>query len=151
MKIFSRYSRPKSPSLVCEDASRTEQVYKKQCDINYLIERYHLQDSPENLQAVVSPDQVLKMSYVNCLEVPDIYTAIRQHMQVSKLFESAPYATQARFNFSVDAFASYVLNAKSAEEINTLGIENLKFSIPVQPKDGASVASSEEQKIEAKA
>lgn len=136
MEIYSRYKRPSVPGLKCPEHSLTEQVYKDQCDLNFLIQKYGLQDDPFALTMYLDPTS-RQMTFVDTTEVPDLYAALRAQSQVRQIFNELDYDQQKRFDFSVDAFSSYCMTA-SEDEIKKLGLKNIVFSeppVPVPPAD----------------
>ena len=147
MEIYGRFRRPKVSGLVCPEHSLTEQVYKEQCDLNFLIRKYRLEDDPFALKAMIDPLS-REMSFIDTTSVPDIYTALREHQRMKLLFEGLDYNLQARFDFSVDAFMQYVLNAP-IKDVEALGIENLRFTAPSEPVKAESEATPKESAPEA--
>lgn len=138
MEIYSIYNRPKLPGLKCPEHSLTEQVYKEQCDLNFLIRKYHLEDDPFQLKMYVDPT-TREMRFMDTTQVPDIYAALREHQRVSRIFSELDYNVQAQFNFSVDAFAEFCLTAP-VEEVNKLKVPNLEFKdfpTPIEPETSA--------------
>lgn len=134
MEIYSLYNRPKVSGLKCPEHSLTEQVYKDQCDLNFLIKKYHLEDNPFDLTMMMDPN-TRQMQFIDATSVPDIYAALREHQRISRIFSELDYDTQKKFNFSVDAFANYCLTAP-IDEISKLKIPNLElkdFPHPVEP------------------
>ena len=132
MEFYTRYKRPEVSGLVCPENSLTEQVYKDQCDLNFLIRKYHLDDDPFQLKMLVDPAS-RKAEFLDTTQIADIYTALFHHQHVKRIFESLDYAIQKKFDFSVDAFAEYVLTA-DVKDINALGIPQLSFKVPTEQK-----------------
>lgn len=151
-KFFTLYDRPETKGLTCPEASLAEQVYKDQCDLNFLIKKYHLEDDPSQLSMLVDPS-TRQMQFLDTSKVPDIYTALRDHQRISLIFSGLDYKTQAQFNFSVDSFAQYVLTAP-VEDVKKLKIPGLEFKElipapePLQPDkpvaDSPSAPESQE-------
>lgn len=144
MEIYGRYRLPKVSGLKCPEASLTEQVYKDQCDLNFLIRKYHLEDDPFELQMMIDPAS-RSAQFLDATSVPDIYTALAQHQRVKQIFESLDYDLQKRFDFSVDAFANYCLTAP-VKDVDALGIPNLRFSAPSTPVEPVTPSETLETK-----
>lgn len=148
MEIYSYYNRPKVSGLKCPEHSLTEQVYKDQCDLNFLIKKYHLEDDPYQLTMMMDPN-TRQMRFVDATTVPDIYAALREHQRISRIFSELEYDVQKRFNFSVDAFANFCLTAP-VEEVSKLKIPNLEFKafpqpvVPEKPESAPDGASTQE-------
>lgn len=149
-QFFTAYDRPESKGLVCPENSLTEQVYKDQCDLNFLVQKYHLEDDPFSLKMLIDPNS-RDAVFLDSTEVPDIYTALYHHQQIKTIFETLSYETQKKFDFSVDAFAEYCLTAP-IKDVEALGVPNLRFS---KPSDGDSTPTptptSEKTESESKA
>lgn len=131
MEIYSRYKRPSVVGLKCPEHSLTEQVYKDQCDLNFLIKKYGLDDDPFALTMYIDLT-TRQMTFVDATKVPDLYAALRAQSQLRQLFNELDYAKQQKFDFSVDAFASYCMTA-SEDEIKKLGLKNISFEVPPVP------------------
>lgn len=144
MEIYGRYRLPKVAGLKCPEHSLTEQVYKDQCDLNFLIRKYHLEDDPFELQMMIDPAS-RSAQFLDATSVPDIYTALAQHQRVKQIFESLDYDLQKRFDFSVDAFANYCLTAP-VKDVDALGIPNLRFSAPSTPVEPVTQTETHETK-----
>lgn len=155
MEIYSRYKLPVVPGLKCEENSLTEQVYKDQCDLNFLIKKYGLDDDPFALTMYLDPSS-RKMQFVDTTQVPDLYAALAAQRNLRQIFDELDYAQQKRFDFSVEAFQDFCLTA-SEDEIKKLGLKNLVFQdfsspAPVPPDAPASDAPpAGEKKSELKA
>lgn len=136
MEIYSRYKTPDVPGLKCPEKSLTEQVYKDQCDINFLIKKYGLEDDPFALTMYIDP-ATRKMQYLDTTQVPDLYAALAAQKNLRKFFNELDYDQQKAFDFSLDAFADYMVNA-SEDDIKKLGLKNIVFQdlpeYPVQPQ-----------------
>lgn len=151
MQIFSRYSPPKVAGLKCPESSLTEQVYKDQCDLNFLIRKYGLDDDPFSLTMYVDPTS-RKMQFVDATQVPDLYAALAAQAHLRQMFNELDYKQQKAFDFSVDAFSRYIETA-SEDDIKKLGLKNLVFrSEPVPtPVPPPPTESQSEQPAEDKA
>ena len=139
VKIYSRYDRPEVKGLECPEKSLTEQVYAEQCDLNFLIKQYHLEDNPYQLATYVSPGNI-NFRYLDAPSIPDIYSVVEHFKQVSKIFAMQSYAVQAQYNFSADAFAASLLQM-TPDELKKLNIPNLYFE-PVPDPNSSKPASN---------
>lgn len=150
MEIYSRYKLPVVTGLKCEEHSLTEQVYKDQCDLNFLIKKYGLDDDPFALTMYLDPTS-RKMQFVDTTQVPDLYAALAAQRNLRQIFDELDYTQKQKFNFSVEAFQDFCMSA-SEDEIKKLGLKNLVFKeMPASAapaSDGASDAPSEGKKLE---
>lgn len=147
MKIFSRFDRPEAVPLTCPESSLTQQVYAQQCDLNFLIKQYHLEDNPYELSTLVDPQRSVQFQYLDASQVPDIYSAISNFKQVSQVFALQPYEVQAKYNFSADAFADALLKM-SLDDLKKLNLPNMHVVDHPKPEDG-SIPASDGQSPEA--
>lgn len=136
MEIYSRYKVPKVSGLKCSEHSLTEQVYKDQCDLNFLIRKYGLEEDPFQLTLYIDP-ATRKMQYVDTTNVPDLYAALSAQRHLRQIFNELSYTDQQRFSFSVDAFSDYLMVA-SEDDIKKLGLKNIVFQ--EQPKSVSEAA-----------
>lgn len=132
MEIYSRYKLPVVPGLKCEENSLTEQVYKDQCDLNFLIKKYGLDDDPFALTMYLDPTS-RRMQFVDTTQVPDLYAALTAQRNLRAMFDELDYQQKKRFDFSVEAFQDFCMTA-SVDEIQKLGLKNLVFSDLPDPK-----------------
>lgn len=150
MEIYTRYNPPKVPGLKCPEHSLTEQVYKDQCDLNFLIHKYGLDDDPFALQMYIDPNS-RKMQFVDTTQVPDLYAALVAQRNLRQFFNELDYQQQEKFNFSLDAFSDYLMSA-SEDEIKKLGLKNLQFKdLPPLPQSPIEAVPPKVQTQEEKA
>lgn len=141
MQIYSRYKLPVVPGLKCEEHSLTEQVYKDQCDLNFLIKKYGLDDDPFALTMYIDPT-TRKMQFVDTTLVPDLYAALSAQRHLRQMFDELDYSQKKKFNFSVEAFQDFCMTA-SEDEIKKLGLKNLVFKDMPAASDAASDVASD--------
>lgn len=156
MEIYSRYKLPVVAGLKFTDHSLTEQVYKDQCDLNFLIKKYGLDDDPFALTMYIDPT-TRKMQFVDTTSVPDLYAALAAQRNLRQMFDELDYAQKKKFDFSVDAFQDFCMTA-SEDDIKKLGLKNLVFRDgpspspqPVQPDAASASGEPAGDKPESKA
>jgi len=144
MEIYTRYKTPDVVGLKCPEKSLTEQVYKDQCDLNFLIKKYGLEDDPFALTMYIDPN-TRKMQYLDATQVPDLYAALAAQKNLRKFFSELDYDQQKAFDFSLDAFADFMITA-SEDEIKKLGLKNIVFAdLPEYPKQPQQKPSPDSQ------
>lgn len=97
-----------------EQPSKTEQVYKDECSIDFIISNY--------VKTGIDPREGRKMSYVDCTKVSDFQTAQQLVADTKTMFYSLPAEVRDEFK-TIDNYLGYVsdpANLKDCYERNLI-------------------------------
>lgn len=131
--------------LLCPEATRTQQQFKEECDINTIVERFGLTgELPENLKVPVSGDFTA---------VTDFQSAMQLIRSSQEAFMEMPASVRERFNNDPGAFVDFVSDPENREEARKLGILNpaptpyapLEVRVVNPPEASAGRSGSEEE------
>lgn len=101
--------------LRCEDPSRTQQQFKKECDINEIVRRFGLTgEFPENFNPPTSVD------FTDT--VTDFHTAANLMVQANQEFNSLPAALRKRFYNDPQELMTFLENGENEAEARSLGL-----------------------------
>lgn len=114
MEIYSRYNVPKSKGLVCADgSSMTQQHFRDECDINYLLRHYNDIPVPEPV-------------YADCSQYSDLQNAIDLVRMADSDFMAVPADIRARFSNNPVDFYNFCNNPDNLEELRSMGLAQPK-------------------------
>lgn len=118
--IRSRFTPVKVLGLNCDPSEgMTQQHFKDECDINYLLKHYN--DIPV-------PPPV----YGDCSQYSDLQQCIDKVMAANEDFAAVPSEIRARFGNSPAAFFDFCNNPDNIEELISLGLaESGRVSLDV--------------------
>lgn len=131
-KIFSRFDVPTSSGLDCSDSpSLTQQHFKDECDINYLLRHYN--DIPK-------PPPV----YGDCTQYSDLQSAINLFDAAAADFQAIPSDIRAKFGNNPVTFFNFCNNPANKDELINLGLAKVgPVSLDVTgPTDSKSISVS---------
>lgn len=101
--------------LRCEDASRTRQEFKDECDINILMSRY-------DRNGVLPPTNGAEPQYLDVSNVPDLAQAFDIVEQASKAFFTLSAAVRREFDNDPIKFVAFAEDSKNLERMREWGL-----------------------------
>lgn len=93
--------------------SRTEQSYKDECDIEFIISNF--------VKTGIDPREGRKMSFVDCTQVKDFNDAQNLIAETKSMFYSLPPEIRDEFQ-TVDGYLEYVSNPANLKDCYERGI-----------------------------
>lgn len=137
-KIHSRYDLPPSPSLDCEGESLTHQECKRECDINFLVNRYCDTGNWGPSDGHLPIDSELTNFDGDFQSVMDRLVAAQEE------FDSLPSKTRDRFGNDPARLISFLNDPKNYDEALKLGLvsERARDPEPQPASQKAGVAES---------
>lgn len=136
--IRSRFSVFQSEGLSCPpEEGMTQQHFKDECDINYLLRHYN--DIP-------APPPV----YGDCTQYNDLQSCIDTLKAANEDFLAVPSEIRARFGNSPAAFFDFCNNKDNLEELRKLGLADpgtvpLDVTVPGDTKNPAKKNEGSEE------
>lgn len=130
--IRSRFTPVKVQGLECDPVEgMTQQHFKDECDINYLLKHYN--DIP-------APPPV----YADCSQYNDLQTAIDVVNSAAEDFQNVPADIRARFANNPVEFFNFCNNPANLEELRNLGLAEpgtvpLDVTVPGDTKSNNSI------------
>lgn len=121
MKIIirKRFDEIKSEGLSCPpEEGMTQQHFKDECDINYLLRHYN--DIP-------CPPPV----YGDCSKYTDLQSAIDLINVAKEDFQNVPSEIRARFSNNPVEFFNFCNNPDNLEELRNLGLAEKPTTVPL--------------------
>lgn len=107
----------KSVSLNCGEQKITDDTFKNECDINYIMKKYQ--------QTGVLPHTADKMAqYLDVSDVPSLEQAYEQIQQAQELFMELPSALRKRLNNDPRNLVDYISDPENKQELIKLGVLN---------------------------
>lgn len=130
--IRSRFTPVEDKGLVCPpEEGKTQQHFKDECDINYLLRHYN---------EIPAPPPV----FGDCTQYNDLQNCLDKVMAANDDFMSLPSDIRARFSNNPVDFFNFANNPANSEELINLGLaERRTSSLDVTgPTDSNSSVSS---------
>lgn len=118
MDFFTRFVRPVDPGFDSVGVSLTQQHFKDECDINYIIKHYS-EPQYQTLGAIKTPRVPLWGDFSN---VPDLRAAHDAFAVAESSFATLPAEIRRRFNNNPLELLSFVNDSKNREEAVKLGL-----------------------------
>lgn len=100
--------------LRCDDATRTQQQFRDECDLNVLMARY--------VKTGTLPQSTRKALYGDFTTATDYQEAQNTILHARDQFAALPAKVRDRFKNSPAEFLSFVANPKNLDEMATLGL-----------------------------
>lgn len=123
-KIHSRYDLPPSPSIDCEGVSLTHQECKRECDINFLVNRYCETGNWGASDGHLPIDSELTNFDGDFQSVMDRLVAAQEE------FDSLPAKTRDRFGNDPAKLIQFLNNPDNYAEASMLGLVNERVRDP---------------------
>lgn len=129
MDFYTRFSPPPSPAFETVGPSMTQQRFKEECDVNYVLAKYKVPQNADaemvkRLLAVSDPAMVSAVrtgSFEDVSEVPDYATAIRQRREALLGFQRLPVDVRMQFGNNPEIFSEFL--ARHPEKIGEIFVE----------------------------
>lgn len=121
--------------LNCKDPSLAQQQFKDECDINTIVDRFHL--SGEMPQVLDLP------SYGDFTGIFDYQSAMNQLVTARETFMSLPAKVRSRFHNDPQEFVAFCSDAENTDEARKLGLLKEKDATLPMPKPGQTGAANE--------
>lgn len=128
VKIRTYYEHAESPGFTSEHESMTQQQFKDEADINYIVQVY---DSGGVLvgQTGAAPREPMFGDFSN---LPDnAQEAYNQILEAKSNFNQLPIEIRQRFNFDPAAFFEFVQDPANVDELVSLGLA-VRTALPVE-------------------
>lgn len=127
-KIRTYYEHAESKGYVSENPSVTQQQFKDEADINYIVRMYDAQGViPGQIGAV--PREPMFGDFSN---LPDnAQEAYNQILEAKANFDNLDVEIRKRFNFDPALFFEFVQNPANVDELVSLGLA-VRTSAPVE-------------------
>jgi len=108
--------------LVCLEPSRTQQHFKDECDINYVLKNFGID------ALAVSP---LQPRYGDFTDVVDYHSALNAVIAAEDQFMALPANIRKRFDNDPSKLIDFMENPANREEAESLGLVNKSEPVPV--------------------
>lgn len=105
-KFFTPFER-KRVSMSFSQPSLTEQSYKDECDIDFIISNF--------VKTGIDPNEGKKMSFVDCTQVKDFQDAQNIVAETKSMFHSLPAVVRDEFG-TVENYLEYVSNPQNLKD-----------------------------------
>lgn len=121
--------------LLCEDATRTQQQFKDESDINTIVERFNLTGQ--------LPQDVRPPQYADFEGVFDFKSAMNAIRQAEESFMAMPADVRYRFMNDPQRFVEFCSDPANVDEARKLGLAmpSLDKQIPAEGGDVAAQAA----------
>lgn len=112
MKIFSKYDPPPSLGIECLDQTLTQEHFKQECDINFMLAQHGVLE------------QIPGAFYCDFQNSHDLRESLAMLQEAQSSFETLP--AQVRANFSNDPIAllQFIENPDNAHRFAEFGLTN---------------------------
>lgn len=123
--VVKRFDGSKRVQLMCDDPSKTDQSFKKDCDVNLMVKRFTKQTKMDtsafmaymnNISPKFSTDQVIDGN------VPDYEFYLNAQIEADNMFMTLPSDLRKRFDNSPQKLLDFVFNPENKQELVTLGL-----------------------------
>jgi len=125
-------------ALYCDDPSLTEQSFKKDCDINYIMAQF-------KKTGLFSHVSKYHGKYEDFTGYPDYHEAMNIVAQADEMFMTLPADIRARFDNDPGAFIEFVDNPDNAEEMRKMGLMEPIIPSIVSPGGAESAAQNSKE------
>lgn len=115
-KIYVREDGTKRVVTVNEEASKTDQQWKENCDANHIIEKFHKTGQITHLAKKEG-------TYADVSHVQDLHSSLIQVEKARSEFYSLPAALRKRFNNSMLEYVKFIEDPKNDELAIELGLK----------------------------
>jgi len=117
--------------LRCEDASRTQQHFKDETDINNILRQFNVTG--------LLPQKALSPRYGDFTGIGDYHGALNQVIAAEGEFMTLPAQLRARFNNDPQELIEFLNNPENKDEAQKLGLVN-------KPEASAPIMESTSEK-----
>lgn len=106
ISFLTRYSQPKKVSIINEEPSLTDESFKQECDLGFILETY-AKTGHELPQST--------MNYVDCTTVSQFEDAMQLVAEANSNFECLPAKERDRFK-TVENYLAFICDANNLKE-----------------------------------
>lgn len=132
VKIRSLYgvqAEERLPGTVNEEPSRTQQHFKDECDVNYIMRKY------QATGVLVDPSlQKRKPSYADLTTIPDYVEAQQAMIKAGEMFNALPSKIRKEFHNDAYRFVDFCSNPENRDKLIELGIIEKPPYVPPKPE-----------------
>ena len=107
IKFYTQYDTPKDVSITFNEPSLTEQCYKDECSIDFIVANY--------VKTGIDPNEGKKMSYIDCTTVQDFESAQNLIAETKSMFYDLPATIRDEFQ-TIDNYLEYVSNPANLKD-----------------------------------
>jgi len=107
----------KDVSTINNEPSKTDQQWKKSCDVNEIVKRYIKTGQ-------ITHTRASQAQYADVSQIPDLLTALNQVQSASDAFQTLPSQLRKKLNNSPLEFIEYLKDSKNDPEAIALGLKN---------------------------
>lgn len=118
MKFNTRYEPPVVDGVSFKEPSMTQQQFKQECDINYIVERASVTGSL--VDPFVKPTRL--PMYGDYTEVPDFMTANNIMIQAEEDFMKLPSKVRKEFDNNPNKFLQFMSDESNFDKAVELGL-----------------------------
>lgn len=115
MEFFTRFSRPRFPGLVCNSDSKAQQHFKRDCDVNYIVNNYVK-------RGLLVPFVNSKLPEYGDVPSVSFFEAATYLASVSQNFSSLPSSVRDRFRNDPGRLLEFLENPSNKSEAISLGL-----------------------------
>lgn len=121
--------------LRCEDATRTQQHFKDETDINNILRQFNVTG--------LLPQKAMSPRYGDFTGIGDYHSALNQVIAAEGEFMTLPAQLRARFNNDPQELIEFLENPENKQEAIKLGLLNTEASAPVNLESTSEKAGDE--------
>jgi len=124
-KAYDTHQRFPSPG---GGESKTQQHFKRECDINHLMSKYQK-------TGVIDHVNKYQGDYSDLTDVPDYHTALLKVQSAQTAFDTLPSSIRNKFKNDPSLFLDFVSNPENLDEMVKLGLakKTSPEPLPVDP------------------
>jgi len=128
-KIEIRPNGTKRVHTVNTDPSKTDQQWKKSCDVNEIVTKYKRTGQLSHVRAQ-------QPTYADVSEIPDLLTSLTQVKQAESAFLTVPAELRKKLNNDPVAFIDFLNDPTNDDEAIKYGLKNKPVITPApeEPK-----------------
>ena len=135
MTFRKAYDKHKRFPTECVGESKTQQQFKRECDINHLMAKYQK-------TGLMTHVNLYQGDYSDLTDLPDYQTSLNKVMDAQAAFDSLPSKIRAQFNNEPSLFLDFVSDSSNIDEMIEMGLATkhnkteskpVELDPPVQP------------------
>jgi len=112
-------------ALYCTDGTRTQQNFKAECDINFMLKKFGVAGLPAGARI---PE------YGDFSGITDYHSAMNAVIDAKMAFDALPSAVRKRFGNDAGAFVDFCADERNREELVDMGL--------IEPQKAVQAAES---------
>lgn len=134
--IRKPYDKHKRYPTKLEGPSKTQQHFKRECDINHLMAKYQKTGVIDHLNQYQG-------DYSDLTDVPDYQTALLKVQSAQTAFDSLPSSIRSKFQNDPAQFLDFVSNPDNIDEMIELGLASKQPAPALEPEPPAPILEPE--------